>query len=660
MRRTWCFLFCVVTAIGCGGDDATTAPPAPPPPTFPDRVAGAREVFRPACDASRGIFCALPWPSNALTVVDRAMVTGLRVSLPASVVAPGDDARELNRADGFSRLSPVMFGVEGEVDVTSLGGTTGGSVRLYAVRADGALSAVPLRYRLVAGTGVSPETLVIAYPRVPLAAATDHVAVVLDGLRAASAPLRADALTRASMGLAAPATEEQSRARAYYAPTVAQLRMAGVDPARVARVWDFTTRSEDQPRTALRAMRARLFAAIDAGTIGVQIDRVRARATGPSAVEVLGHLTNVPDFVDSDGRLARDASGAPRVADGAEGIHTVPFRVLVPSGAGDYRVAMWGHGTGGDETDDSFDDEITGNGAAKVNIRFAGWWGAEVLNTFASFSHMLLGVERSTAGLLQSVADGQALFRALVGPGDDTSHTALLARVLAAPMLGDMVNPVAGRYPRAQGAIWTGGSLGGTMGLVFTRSEPRMIAGVLNVPGAAWSHFITGSSLYPAARLALLSSYPSGDYEIHIAVGMSQSNFDEVDGATWGGANPERPMLFQESMGDPVLPNIGTEMAAASAGAAQVGVVLAELPDARRVSAVTSGSALTQFKVPSTVVGPYNVHGFAARGTPAGIAAREQIVGFIRSLWAGSMRVTIPSGCAMNTPPGSCDFTTAQ
>ncbi|MFO0649114.1 MAG: hypothetical protein U0326_22925 [Polyangiales bacterium] len=658
MRLTWCSLLGVTMVLGCG-DDATT-PPATPVPSFPDRAVGAREAFRPACDASRGIFCALPWPSNALTAVDGASATGLRVSLPPSVVAPGDDAREINRADGFSRLSPVMFGVEGEVDMASLGATTGGSVRLYAVRADHTLAPVPLRYRLVAGTGVSPETLVIAYPRVPLAAATDHVAVVLDGLRTTTAPLRADALTRAATGVAAPATEEQSRARAYFAPTVAMLRTAGVDTAHVARVWDFTTRSEDQPRAALRVMRARLFAAVDAGTVGVEIDRVRARTTGPSAVEVLGHLTNVPDFVDADGRLARDAMGGPRVADGAEGIHTVPFRVLVPSGTGDYRVAMWGHGTGGDESDDSFDDEITGNGAAKVNIRFAGWWGSEVLNTFASFSHMLLGVERSTAGLLQSVADGQALFRALVGSGDDTSHTALLARVLAAPMLDDMVNPVAGRYPRAQGAIWTGGSLGGTMGLVFTRSEPRMIAGVLNVPGAAWSHFITGSSLYPAARLALLNSYPSGDYEIHIAVGMSQLNFDEVDGATWGGANPERPMLFQESMGDPVLPNIGTEMAAASARASQVGVVLAELPDAPRVNEVTSGSALTQFKVPSTVIGPYNVHGFAARGSPAGVAAREQIVGFIRSLWAGSMRVTIPSGCAMNTPPGSCDFSSAR
>jgi hypothetical protein len=656
MRSTWWLLCVVSVALGCGGDEVS----GPPVPSFPDRAPGVREAFRPACDASRGLLCALPWPSNALTVVDRATATGLRISLPPSTVADGDDARELNRADGFSRVTPVMFGVEGEVDMASLGGTTGGSVRLYAVRPDRTLAPVPLRYRLVAGTGASPETLVIAYPRVPLAAATDHVAVVLDGLRTTTAPVRADAFTRAAMGVSAPANEEQSRARAYYAPTLAQLRAAGVDASRVSRVWDFTTRSEDQPRVAMRAMRERLFAAVDAGTIGVEVDRVRVRMTGPSAVEVLGHLTNVPDFVGADGRLARDASGAVRVADGAEGLHSVPFRVLVPSGTGDYRVAMWGHGTGGDESDDSFDDEITGNGAAKVNIRFAGWWGSEVLNTFASFSHMLLGVEKSTAGLLQSVVDGQALFRALVGSGDDTARTAVLARVLAAPMLGGMVNPVAGRYPRANGAIWTGGSLGGTMGLVFVRSEPRMIAGVLNVPGAAWSHYITGSSLYGAARLALLNSYPSGDYEIHIAVGMSQLNFDEIDGATWGGANPERPMLFQESMGDPVLPNIGSEMAAASAGATQVGAVLAELPESRRANEITSGSALTQYRVPTTVVGPYNVHGFAARETPAGVAAREQIVGFIRSLWSGAMRVTIPSGCAMNTPPGSCDFSAAR
>jgi hypothetical protein len=659
MRATkWCWVS-LVGALGAGCGDEVSAPNVP---SFPDRAMGARASFAPACDAALTMRCALPWPSNAYTVADAASATGLRVRAPTAAVAEGDDAREVNRADGFSRVSPVMVGFDTEIDMSSLGGTTDGAVRVYAVGADGALAAVPLRYRLVPGSGIEAETLVIAYPRVPLAPSTDYVAVVLDALRSTTAgPVRADALTRAALGLAAPATEEQSRARAYHAPTRALLARANVDLARVARVWDFTTRSREQPTRVLAAMRERLFAAVDAGGPTVQIDRVRVLPTGPSYVEVLGKVQNMPDFVGADSRIARDASGAPLVPDGAEGVHEFPFRVMIPRGDGDYRVAMWGHGTGGDEADDSFDDSITGAGAAKVNMRFNGWAGSDVLNTFASFEHMLVGVEASSAKLLQSIADGQALFRMLVGAGDDTARAAILGRALAAPMLGGMVNPAAGRYPRAAGAIWTGGSLGGTLGLVYARSEPRMVAAVLNVPGAAWSHYITGSSLYPAARLALLNSYPRGDFDIHIAVGMSQLNFDDVDGAAWAGVNPDRPMLFQQSMGDPVLPNIGSEIAAASANATQVGVVLAALPSGLRANEVSGGAALTQYRVPSTVTGPYNVHGFAARGTVAGVAAREQIVGFISSLWAtGTPRVTVPAACQMNTPAGSCDFVNAQ
>ncbi len=625
-----------------------------------DRAAGVRASLRLACDPSRGLLCALPWPSNAYTVADTASATGLRISLPAGTYPEVDDPSGVQRADGFSRVTPIMFAVPGEVDMASLGGSLDGTIRLFALSREGAPTAVPLRYRLVPAIDGTDRTLVIAYPRVPLAASTDHVVVVTDALRTNS-PMgfAVDAATRASLGLAAPATQEQEQLRAYHTPTRAALTRANVDRAHVVRVWDFTTRSLEQPWQAMRAMRTRLFAAVDDGTIGVRVDRVRAM-TGAASVEVLGHLTNVPDFVGADGKLARDASGAVRVADGMEGVHEVPFRVLIPAGTGDYRVAMWGHGTGGDEADDSFDAEIAGAGAAKVNIRFQGWAGEQVLNTFASFARMLGGSETSSAGLLQSIVDGHALFRMLVGSGDDTARTAPLARVLAAPMLGDMTNPAAGRYPRAAGAIWTGGSLGGTLGLVYTRAEPRMTAAVLNVPGAGWTHYLTGSSLYPAARLALLSNYRGGDFEIHIAVGMAQLNFDDVDGAVWQGSMPDRPMIFQESMGDPVLPNIGSELAAASANATQVGAVLAELPNAPRASEVTSGCALTQFRVPSTIVGPYNVHGFAARDTIAGRAAREQIVGFIRSHWAGAMRVTVPTACQMNTPAGSCDFSSSM
>ena len=113
-------------------------------------------------------------------------------------------------------------------------------------------------------------------------------------------------------------------------------------------------------------------------------------------------------------------------------------------------------------------------------------------------------------------------------------------------------------------------------------------------------------------------------------------------------------------MGDPVLPNIGTEVAAASVGAVQVGAVLSAVPGVSTVSEAMGRSALTQYRVPSRVTAPLDVHGFAARDTPAGIAAREQIETFIRSAWEGAARIVVPPTCARNTPAASCDFSTAQ
>lgn len=652
MRRL-AFALAAASLAGCGGDDT---PPAAP--SYPDRVASDRTPMSADCDPMDPGRCALPWPSNAFTVADRASATGLRLHLTASVLAATDDAREANRADGFSRVSPVMTVVQGTVDPAMLGDGDG-PLRVYAVR-DGALTPVPVRYRVITPPSLTPESLIIAYPRAPMEPATDHIAVLLDSVPVAdAAPPTASALTRAALGLSPPATDEQAHFRAYHAPNRALLRAAGVDLARVVRVWDFTTRSREQPTRTLLAMRERLLRAVDGGEVRVSLDRVRPIASGPGALEVVGRLTNVPDFLDADGRVVRDAAGAPVTPEGEEGVHEVPFRVLVPRGTGDYRVAMWGHGMGGDVTDNSFDAEIAGAGAAKVNLRFAGYWADAVIPSFARFASMVKGAEQSTAGLLQSAADGAAIFRALVGPGADTARTAPLAQVLAAPMIMGMGNPVAGRYPRADGAIWTGGSLGGTMGLVFVRSEPRMTAAVLNVPGAGWSHYLTQSNLYSLARIVLNTNYRN-DIDIHVVVGMAQTNFDDADGAVWGGASPERPMLLQQSMGDPVLPNIGSELAAASAGASHVGAVLRAVRGVAPVAEVTGGTALTQFRVPTRVTQPLDVHGFAARDTMAGVAAREQITAFITSVWAGAPRITVPPTCMRNSPAGSCDFSAGQ
>src|SRR5207302_4670797 len=115
------------------------------------------------------------------------------------------------------------------------------------------------------------------------------------------------------------------------------------------------------------------------------------------------------------------------------------------------------------------------------------------LNTLLGFGHPYSATEKSTAGLLQALADASAVEAALPGK---------LGDAFAAPTVAGAPNPVAGRRPDLSRIVYAGGSLGGTMGLVHSLTTPEIHSGVLNVPGAAWTHFIPGSDLWATLVLA--------------------------------------------------------------------------------------------------------------------------------------------------------------
>jgi hypothetical protein len=94
-------------------------------------------------------------------------------------------------------------------------------------------------------------------------------------------------------------------------------------------------------------------------------------------------------------------------------------------------------------------------------------------------------------------------------------------------------------------------------------------------------------------------------------------------------------------MGDPILPNVGTDLLASALGAVHLDPALEPILGLEHTTdAVTSGAAITQFRVP--VTGQYDVHGFAARDTPAGDAALQQILELLTSAWAGSPEMSHP------------------
>ncbi len=613
------------------------------------RQPGVRAQAPGACDTASTLRCLLPWPNDRHVVPDATRMTGLRVHITDPIPGRGDSPASLERNDGFSRLSPIVVGFSVALDDAHPPAPgTDGPLMLVVAQPGATLGQhVPMRYDVFYNhqTG-NPQSLLIAYPAVPLAAGTEYVAVVTDALHAMDGtPIAAAHDARAILGLAAPITQAEGDAVGYYAPDVAALTAGSVDASHVTRLWSFTTRSSEDAMSPLRTIRTAAIAAVDAGHFGVTIDTVAIPTITGAALVVEGRITGLPMFIGTDGQYTRDAAGAMMPTS----THDAPFRVLVPSGTGTYPIAMFGHGLGGNFHDDSFDEVFAANHAAKVSVQFTGFTDTDVINSFSGLTHALVGAEAATAGVVQALGDATGIQRALAGA---------LGDALAAPMIGGMVNPVAGRRPDTARPVWAGGSLGGTLGLVYTAAEPSIVATVLNVPGGAWTHFIPGSIVFASVRAIVRSSYPA-EIDLRLAIAMTQSAWDQIDGGAWVDALAARApmMLIQESMGDPVLPNIGSEFVAASMHAVQLGAVLNPVVGVvPATSATTMQTTFTQYRVPASVTGNYQIHGFAAGSSIAGQAARQQIEEFLLSVQGGAGRITLPTLCVSNTPANSCDF----
>lgn len=626
---TYRSLVLVVLLAGCES--------APPTYTAPDRELGDRTPLSRACDDVDPTRCLLPWPSNAFTELDSATPTGLHLEVDLGSLNPDDDGALLSRADGFSRVSTILAGFPVEIDPATLEA----GVHVYLAQHDHPERGreVPLEMRVVTEPARGTTSFVVGQPLAPMAAGADHVVVITSALRDVDGqPVEASRGTLVAMGLAAPASQAEADLAGYHAPTRAFVDEQGIAREDVVRAWDFTTRSSEDPIRRLRAMRAATIAAVDAGDVEVAIDSVEHRPDGPVATIVMGRLVGLPEFRGETG-LSIDEAGMPV----AVGVHDAPFRIMLPRGTGDYRVLMYGHGTGGTVEDSAFDDAIAGEGAAKVGIEFYGWTESTVIDTFVRLAAVASGSSRAAMGLVQAVADGGAIRHALGGP---------LGEALAADTLGGMANPHAGRHPDDSVPVWVGGSLGGTMGLVFTAAEPEVEHAVLNVPGAAWGTWVADAAQFALIQ-PLLARANGGALNVWIGIAAGQTFLDECDGASWVDVIADEPVtaLVQESIGDPVLPNPGTHVVARVVGASQVGAVLLPVAGVETATEVHGASGLTQYHVPGT--DPLEVHGFAAQDTPAAAAAQAQIFAFVSSAWAGEAAITLPEGCA----GGSCDFT---
>lgn len=623
-------------------------------PTIIDREPGVRAPLTAACDEADPVRCLLPWPSNTFTRADPDSATGLRLAVESASLPIADDPSFLNLANGFSRITGVATAFEESLDLSRLSMTDvsasldpEGPIQLFNAQPDSARygQRMGMFSEAIDASSLTVERhLLIGRPQEVLEANADHVVVVLDTIGSAAPRPRAVEL---ALGLVAPEDDAEAAIVGYHAPTRKLLDDVGIDPARVVRVWDFTTRSAEDVTYRTHAMMDVLNGSL--GDLGVEIDSAVFPSYENLAAIVRGRLTNAPNFLDEEGRLVLDEDGLPQVT----GTTSIEFRISLPQGdpGTPYRVALYGHGTGGDVSDNAFDQELSDYDIAKLNLRFDGWTSTDFILTISSFSAFLEGSEKSTAGLMQSIAGGTVLLSALDG---------VLGETLSAEVLAGEPNPVAGRAPLTSDVVWVGGSLGGTLGAVIISADPRLHTAVLNVPGAGWTHMIPHSLLYDAGVGGIMLEVYDDILDLQLAFVMSQSSWDDVDGAVWAeealaaGGN----FLMQQSMGDPVLPAVGTNLLSQALGARQFEPYLEPVYGLSTVDgAVNSGAVLEQFRVPDT--GVYDVHGFAARDTIAGQAALAQILELLDSHWSGSVTVSHPTICVEQGINGTCDFSDA-
>lgn len=608
-------------------------------PVYPERAVGTRAPVTASCDEASDLRCMLPWPSNTYARVDKDSKTGLRLALSDRHLPSFDDVTSINRGDGFSRNSTLLAGFKARL------GDVQGSCRLIVAQHDHPSYGqdVPL-WTWVEQRDEFAEALLLASPLGPMLPNADHVAVVLKSLRKASgAALKPLRPTLLALGLVAAKNPREHRRVAYHAPTRLALQKAGIDFSDILMVWEFTTRSQEDPTKYLLRMQQLAMESIATPEVQVVVDRVRIPGVAGAAAVVEGRLTGLPQFLnEARDSLVLDSRGLPLAA----GYTDAPFRIVIPLGSGDYRVVMYGHGTGGGFDDSTLDAELAALGAAKVGVRFRGWTSSEIIATWTLLGEMFAGIDRSTSHLLQSLSEAAAIQEALWGP---------LGDVLAASFLGDQRNPAASRRPDPDTPLWAGGSLGGTMGMVYSSAHPDIQYGVLNVPGAAWTHWIPMAYDYGVISLLYVDAY-GGRINLLHATSMAQGNWDPVDGASWlerwRGKNGV--WLIQESVGDPILPNRGSDMVAICASATHVGAVIQPVYGLENGERADNKSGITQFLVPQTW-SDLDIHGFTSKDNVAGQAAREQIYNFMSSVWSGAPEITVPAACAA-TNDGSCNF----
>lgn len=620
MRTHALGLSLVVSSIifaGCGDDgpvgEACVVPSALPSCELPPADDLARPTANPPLLPSEctelGDECLLPYPNSAFLREDESTPSGRRVAPPARLEGIGVDLDEVARADGFSRVSPLVTRLPGGVSagglpsprdrVAAYAASTADDAPIFVVLADPTSprygERVPYFAEAFASTEDPDEALLVITPLEVLEPAARYAVVVTSRVRdRCGQPSAPNAAMRALLANERPAGELGARWDAFRDLRFLAEVELGLSPCDIVEAWDFWTRSDEDLTRDLLAMRGRVYEWLDENPPTPEVISIETVPADGSIQIEFAYAS--PIFrIDPESGFLRDDDGLPEIV--REEIFVATL--LLPAGASDEAPVVpltMGHGFGMDRT------QLCALARPFVMTRekFA----------LACFDWDLHGQRGAGADAILGLLAPRTLPALasvfLQSAVDELVFSESLRALAADPALEERLD--VSRH------LYAGVSMGGVVGALVTAIDEMVDASVLNVPGAGIVHIVRQSSLFDSLgvrrivrevveSLGSVTSLP-GDLEAELIIAMSQFALDEADPANWGShivhdrlVAGAPPVLVQESMGDGVVPNFTTELLARSIGLPLVSPYRDEVPGLQVVEAPTGPHGLTQFSV---------------------------------------------------------------
>lgn len=553
----------------------------------------------PSCDQTDPALCLLPWPNDHFAVDDDAAPTGQRLNLaddqlPANADGKRIGAVDYNLADGFSPGQPILTHVPGLDNPAAFAQTDAVPVNAISRYAEPdapvvlldteTRQRVPIWVELDSLAGSPARTMLQIHPAVPLDPGRRYVAALRNLKRADGSLIEAGPEfreAREGRGPTGTGLWQYTRLRTM----MEELESAGISRDNLYLSWEFTVASEQSTTGRMLSIRDRAFADLGDGNLanrvvegsapGFTIDSIERFTIGQDpriARTVRGRVT-VACYLAPDcgvgGRFELNPAGLPR----RNGTWQAPFVCIVPrsSEVVPARAAVYGHGLFHvKEEVESINHRRLSNDHNVVQCATAqiGMSADDILNTLTAILPDLTNFPQLADRLQQGILNELVLGRLMIHPQGLISDPAFRA----------------GEDPGAEPVILTGPSarlgysgysLGGILGGLFTAVSPDSDRGVLGVPGMRFSMMLPRSTQYDPFAAILEANY-SDPLERSLILSLLQLLWDRGEPNGYakritGDPLPNTPpheALILVAFGDHQVSNYASDLLARATGAA--------------------------------------------------------------------------------------------